>query len=337
MRNLITVAVLAAISFATSPSQASILGLFGFDCCGQHNCGCGPRGNCSGCCEQSCGCDNCCEPAGGCGDCCEPSCGCGSGCFANGRQYGGQCFHCDCKSQAPWCPCRGCDGDCQSGCGDCCEPACGCASCGEPCCGCGSGCATWGGSGTACCPRKCCLKNCGFCHALWEIVDVCHCCCPCGGCNGEVYWSEWHNDPPYCHDPCNNCGQWVGPSCGGCGCNGGSCNGGCTNGACGCDGGCASTQATPAKNGAAYVKHSPAYKAPVASNGRPQQPASQMRSSYAGQKQNQSAPMRTASRPMANRAQPNSNNANGANAADLVVVARRRDSPKRARVGRGYK
>jgi hypothetical protein len=29
-----------------------------------------------------------------------------------------------------------------------------------------------------------------------------------------VYWSEWHNDPPRCCDPCNRRGQWVGPGAG---------------------------------------------------------------------------------------------------------------------------
>jgi len=56
------------------------------------------------------------------------------------------------------------------------------------------------------------------------------------GC-GEIYWGEWLNDPPADCDPCNNCGQWVGPQS--CGPNclqklaswvfGGSC-GGCTKG-----------------------------------------------------------------------------------------------------------
>jgi hypothetical protein len=46
------------------------------------------------------------------------------------------------------------------------------------------------------------------------------------GCSGELYWCEWHNDPPRCCDPCNRCGQWIGPSagCGGSGCGGGGCN-----------------------------------------------------------------------------------------------------------------
>ena len=36
--------------------------------------------------------------------------------------------------------------------------------------------------------------------------------CGCGGCDGEAYWSEWHNDPPECCDPCDKYGNWVGPS-----------------------------------------------------------------------------------------------------------------------------
>jgi hypothetical protein len=81
-------------------------------------------------------------------------------------------------------------------------------------------------------------------------------CAPCGcsGCDSELYWSEWHNDPPYCHDPCNSCGQWVGPSAG---------CGGCCEPACGCGNGCASCDgasgyAPPSgpmySNGAEYAK-----------------------------------------------------------------------------------
>jgi hypothetical protein len=56
------------------------------------------------------------------------------------------------------------------------------------------------------------------------------------GCNSEVYWSEWHNDPPRCCDPCNRCGQWTGPSAG-CGCGGcGGCSD-CGPSGCGCNGG----------------------------------------------------------------------------------------------------
>jgi hypothetical protein len=58
------------------------------------------------------------------------------------------------------------------------------------------------------------LKHCGFCHICWEVVDTLSNCCCCGGgcgCNSEVYWSEWHNDPPRCCDPCDCYGNWTGP------------------------------------------------------------------------------------------------------------------------------
>jgi hypothetical protein len=32
------------------------------------------------------------------------------------------------------------------------------------------------------------------------------------GC-GEFYYDEWINDPPYCCDPCDDHGSWVGPRC----------------------------------------------------------------------------------------------------------------------------
>lgn len=31
----------------------------------------------------------------------------------------------------------------------------------------------------------------------------------CRGC-GEVYWGEWMSNPPYCCDPCDDHGNWVG-------------------------------------------------------------------------------------------------------------------------------
>lgn len=41
------------------------------------------------------------------------------------------------------------------------------------------------------------------------------------GC-GEIYWDEWLSDPPDCCDPCDDCGNWVGPqSC----CRGGKLSG----------------------------------------------------------------------------------------------------------------
>jgi hypothetical protein len=47
------------------------------------------------------------------------------------------------------------------------------------------------------------------------VVDVLSsCCCSGCGCDEEVYWSEWHNDPPRCCDPCDCYGNWTGPSAG---------------------------------------------------------------------------------------------------------------------------
>ena len=258
---LIAVAVLAAISLTPSPSQASILGLFGFDCSGEHNCGCrcGSHGNCGNRCEPACG-------SGG-GECCEPARGCGSGCYPNGRQYAGQKFHGGCQSHAPVCPCVD-RGGCQGGCGD----------CGEPCC-------------APCQPRKCCLKNRGFCSCCGHLINgLCGGRSSCG-CSGEMYWSEWHNDPPYCNDPCNGQGEWIGPS------------GGPSNG------GYAGAQSRPVNSGPAYAKQGAVNRTQVANNIRPPQPAHQTRSQYAGQKQYQPANARTASRPTANRMPSQNSNA----------------------------
>jgi hypothetical protein len=73
------------------------------------------------------------------------------------------------------------------------------------------------------------------------------------GCSGEVYWSEWHNDPPCCCDPCNRCGQWTGPSAG-CGC--GGC-GGCGSGNCGCNGGYSGPDAGSYGGGEYYSSNRP--------------------------------------------------------------------------------
>jgi hypothetical protein len=57
-------------------------------------------------------------------------------------------------------------------------------------------------------------------------------CGGCSGCDSELYWSEWYNDPPRCCDPCDCHGNWTGPGPStGCGCcNGGSaCNCGCND------------------------------------------------------------------------------------------------------------
>ena len=33
----------------------------------------------------------------------------------------------------------------------------------------------------------------------------------CGAGCGPLYWHEWMMDPPDCCDPCDDCGEWVGP------------------------------------------------------------------------------------------------------------------------------
>ena|SRR5205085_1144370 len=38
----------------------------------------------------------------------------------------------------------------------------------------------------------------------WHGKDYCDCSC------GECYWSEWFNDPPACHDPCDCYGNFAG-------------------------------------------------------------------------------------------------------------------------------
>ena len=277
MRQLFTIAaVLAAISCTPATTNANIFGLFGFDCCGGHNCGCANRccgGGCGCGCEQSCCCDQGCGCEVSCG--CEPACGCGSGCFANGRQYAGRKFQSCCQTYVPICPCTGpCGGCCQSGCGECCEPACGCdcGNCCEP--ACGTGCGECCAPCAPCRPRKCCLKNCGFCGGLGSVLSVVCSCTPCSGCNGETYWSEWHNDPPRCQDPCNCQGQWIGPSSGPGAC--GSCNGGCSGGSCPC-------------NSGGYTA------APVRSNGMNNHA---MVAQAKRPMQQQGVPVRTASRPV---------------------------------------
>jgi hypothetical protein len=82
-------------------------------------------------------------------------------------------------------------------------------SCDSTCGGCCGGAAS-GGHGTAC--GDSCGTACG---------DGCDGCDPplrrlmnqafgCNGC-GECYWNEWHNDPPPVCEPCNRCGQYLGP------------------------------------------------------------------------------------------------------------------------------
>jgi hypothetical protein len=91
-----------------------------------------------------------------------------------------------------------CGDDCGRGCSmafqkyDCsCDGVCG-PCCGGDACGCENNC----DSGCAECdpPVRRCLNR---------LLG-------CSGC-GECYWSEWHNDPPSVCEPCNRCGQYIGP------------------------------------------------------------------------------------------------------------------------------
>jgi hypothetical protein len=79
---------------------------------------------------------------------------------------------------------------CAGGCGDCCCGDVGCGKCVDDCCGgCDGGCSS-----------KC----------RWpRLAKMWRRCTGCYGC-GELYWSEWFNDPPSCCEPCNCRGQYVG-------------------------------------------------------------------------------------------------------------------------------
>jgi hypothetical protein len=66
--------------------------------------------------------------------------------------------------------------------------------------------------------------DCGDCDACGPC-DTCGmgpCSCPpifggffnmltCGAGCGDIYWGEWINDPPDDCDPCDDCGNWIGP------------------------------------------------------------------------------------------------------------------------------
>lgn len=153
------------------------------------------RGNsCGDVCGDVCGCE-----IDSCGDICKPKsmaferykgCGCPLPkiCVCTGPECG------TCDS----CPSCGCD-----------EPVCGCSGAvceKKPCClSClGSLIGRFkksAGCGDACCGDTCCGDTC------CEPGSI-------GGCDCELYWSEWHNDPPRCCDPCDKCGNWVGPAAG---------------------------------------------------------------------------------------------------------------------------
>ncbi len=84
---------------------------------------------------------------------------------------------------------------------DCGAPSCGCADDGcEASCGCDDvscddvGCGDCVGNGSGCCLW---LKR------LFGRLGGC------SGCDSEIYWSEWHNNPPGC-ETCDCNGNWTG-------------------------------------------------------------------------------------------------------------------------------
>ncbi len=105
------------------------------------------------------------------------------------------------------------DSSCDSACGECggCRDACGC---GGPC---------------------CCCRVFGW---IGELLD------PeawCGGSCGEIYWGDFHGDPPDCRDPCDGCGNFTGVNIPGR-------TGGCVDGGCS-DGGFDGFTETPVRSG----------------------------------------------------------------------------------------
>lgn len=125
-------------------------------------------------------CDSCGTKCGG--TCAMPCIGCGSS-------------TCDGDS----CDGDSCDGSCEESCTSCREPSCGTEA---ATCGCGtevsvasSDCSTCGQSPCGCGPRH-------WPNPFAHLTD-------CLGC-GELYWSEWHNNPPDLCDPCDCHGYWTG-------------------------------------------------------------------------------------------------------------------------------
>lgn len=155
--------------------------------------GCGLKIGCAGveCGEPAC--DAACGDAG----CCDVA----KSCYA-GMKWKGSCGPCQgikfCRCTGPGCKDKGCGPacGCEPGCvaAPACEPGC---ECDEPC-GCGSTCGD---------------ANCE-CRLLFKLRCLVRGVFGCAGCDGELYWSEWHNDPPRCCDPCDKCGNWIGPSIG---------------------------------------------------------------------------------------------------------------------------
>jgi hypothetical protein len=118
----------------------------------------------------------CCLSGSGCS---QLRCGCGNGC-AQKSPYAGQTYDCCCETCGPnWGPsCAACRQRDECGCGSPGESSCAANACGNGC----------GGQG----------QHCRLLGALG-----------CNGC-GELYWSEWFNDPPACCEPCDCHGNYTG-------------------------------------------------------------------------------------------------------------------------------
>jgi hypothetical protein len=124
------------------------------------------------------------------------------------------------------------------------------------------------------------LKHCGFCSGCGYLLSTLCSCCPCGGCCGETYWSEWHNDPPRCQDPCNCHGDWIGPSCP-------SCGPGCCPS---CGPGCGPCDGPYSYIDGAYAGPAPGNRQTVKRNGQQNQP-------NVAQRSHQQMQQRVATRP----------------------------------------
>ena len=132
------------------------------------------------------------------GDCCDDSCDRGRK-FAF-MKYEACCEHC---GGGFGCGGSGRNDACGSGC---CEDAC-CDDCSDTCCD-GSCDACAGGDCGRCIGDGC---GCQCRHKTGWFRRACKKCgLGCAGC-GEFYWSEWHNEPPACCEPCDCHGNYTGP------------------------------------------------------------------------------------------------------------------------------
>ena len=105
-----------------------------------------------------------------------------------------------------------------------CGPSASCdARCG-PGAGMGDGCGTIDGCGESCgpCGCQCGGCTCGCCEGPGLLCSIFGLIrpgvwfgCYNNGC-GEIYWGDFHGDPPDCCDPCNCMGDYTGPGGSGC-------------------------------------------------------------------------------------------------------------------------